>query len=50
MLLFALIALAGCSQNIVGETNKPPPKGGPHGSNRHPPGESVSVVNHDAGK
>ena len=33
-----VLTLAGCASRIAGETNTPPPKGGPGGSQRHPPG------------
>jgi hypothetical protein len=36
---------AGCSSTIVGETNKLPPKGGPKGSDRHPPGLTPEEIN-----
>jgi hypothetical protein len=36
---------AGCSSTIVGETNKLPPKGGPKGSDRHPPGLTQEEIN-----
>ncbi len=36
ILLIALFATIGCRQPITGETNSPPPKGGPAVSDRHP--------------
>lgn len=36
-LMLGLI-VAGCTSRIPGETNTPPPAGGPKGSQRHPPG------------
>jgi hypothetical protein len=41
--LLSLLVAAGCRSNIDGETNQPPPAGGPpQESAAHPPGESGS--------
>lgn len=38
LLILASMALVGCSSKIVGETNTPPPAGGPPANSDHPPG------------
>lgn len=47
---FAALLCIGCNSKIVGQTSTPPPPGGPKASERHPPGETQSVLNQDKGK
>lgn len=46
-LTLAALLCASCASRIEGETDKPPPPGGPKASAAHPPGESEAVLNQE---
>ena len=50
LLILVSLTAVGCSSKIVGETNTPPPAGGPPANSDHPPGLTDAEKNASEGK